>query len=146
MSTNPGEKDLTFGSVTVPASDLEWRFSRSSGPGGQHVNTSATRVTLSVDLMSCGGLGQTRRERALERLSGRLSGAVLSVSAQDHRSQARNRESALERMAELLAEATAPPPRARRRSKPSRAARRRRVDDKRRRGELKRTRSRPTGE
>lgn len=146
MSTNPGEKGLTFGSVTVPASDLQWRFSRSSGPGGQHVNTSATRVTLSVDLSVCGGLGHTRRERALERLAGRLSGGVLSVSAQDHRSQVRNREEALERMAELLAEATAPPPRVRRRSRPSRSARRRRVDDKRRRGELKRNRSRPTGE
>lgn len=146
MSTNPGEKALNFGSVTVPASDLEWRFSRSSGPGGQHVDTSATRVTLSVDLTVCGGLGRTRRERALDRLSARLSGGVLSVSAQEHRSQARNRDEARERMAALLAEATAPPPRQRRASRPSRSARRRRVDDKRRRGELKRTRSRPAPE
>ncbi|GHD15568.1 alternative ribosome rescue aminoacyl-tRNA hydrolase ArfB [Nocardiopsis kunsanensis] len=146
MSTNPGEKDLTFGSVTVPASDLGWRFSRSSGPGGQHVNTSATRVTLSLDLATCAGLGRTRRERALERLSARLSDGVLSVSAQEHRSQARNRDEARERMAELLAEATAPPPRRRRASRPSRSARRRRVEDKRRRGELKRNRSRPSQE
>lgn len=146
VATNETGGDVVFGSVTIPADDLRWRFSRSSGPGGQHVNTSATRVSLSVDVTSCRGLGRTRRERALERLSGRLVDGVLTVSVQEYRSQARNRAVAVERMAKTLSEATAPPPRRRRPTKPSRGARQRRLDAKKRRGELKRTRSRPSRE
>ncbi|WP_159941075.1 MULTISPECIES: alternative ribosome rescue aminoacyl-tRNA hydrolase ArfB [unclassified Nocardiopsis] len=134
---------LTVGSVTVPADALTWRFSRSSGPGGQHVNTSDTRVSLSLDVASCASLGRTRRERALERLQGRLVDGVLTVTVQTHRSQARNRAEALERMAALLAEATAPPPRERRATRPTRASRQRRLDAKKRRGAVKRSRSRP---
>ncbi|MFI6576498.1 alternative ribosome rescue aminoacyl-tRNA hydrolase ArfB [Nocardiopsis sp. NPDC050513] len=137
---------LTIGSVTVPADALVWRFSRSSGPGGQHVNTSDTRVSLSLDVASCGALGATRRERALERLDGRLVDGVLTVSVQTHRSQARNRAEARERMAALLAEAMAPPTRKRRATRPSRASRQRRLDAKRRRGDVKRSRSRPSWE
>ncbi|MEV2274820.1 alternative ribosome rescue aminoacyl-tRNA hydrolase ArfB [Nocardiopsis sp. NPDC049922] len=137
---------LTVGSVTVPADALVWRFSRSSGPGGQHVNTSDTRVSLSLDVASCGALGTTRRERALERLGGRLVDGVLTVSVQTHRSQARNRAEARERMAALLAEAMAPPTRKRRATRPSRASRQRRLDAKRRRGDVKRARSRPSWE
>ncbi|WP_198659087.1 alternative ribosome rescue aminoacyl-tRNA hydrolase ArfB [Nocardiopsis sp. FIRDI 009] len=135
---------LSVGSVTVPADALVWRFSRSSGPGGQHVNTSDTRVSLSLDVASCGALGRTRRQRALERLAGRLVDGVLTVSVQTHRSQARNRVEARERMAALLAEAMAPPARQRRATRPSRAARQRRLDAKRRRGDVKRSRSRPS--
>ncbi|GAB2499499.1 alternative ribosome rescue aminoacyl-tRNA hydrolase ArfB [Nocardiopsis aegyptia] len=134
---------LTIGSVTVPADALVWRFSRSSGPGGQHVNTSDTRVSLSLDVAGCAALGSTRRARALERLSGRLVDGVLTVSVQTHRSQVRNRAEARERMAALLAEAMAPPTRERRATRPSRGAKRRRLDAKRRRGEIKRARSRP---
>ncbi|WP_231640840.1 alternative ribosome rescue aminoacyl-tRNA hydrolase ArfB [Nocardiopsis sp. NRRL B-16309] len=134
---------LTVGSVTVPADALVWRFSRSSGPGGQHVNTSDTRVSLSLDVAACAALGSTRRARALERLSGRLVDGVLTVSVQTHRSQVRNRAEARERMAALLAEAMAPPARERRATRPSRGAKRRRLDAKRRRGEIKRARSRP---
>jgi ribosome-associated protein len=137
------EGGLTIGSVTVPADGLVWRFSRSSGPGGQHVNTSDTRVSLSLDVASCAALGSTRRARALERLSGRLVGGVLTVSVQTHRSQVRNRAEARERMAALLAEAMAPPARERRATRPSRSAKRRRLDAKRRRGDIKRDRSRP---
>ncbi|AFR08778.1 alternative ribosome rescue aminoacyl-tRNA hydrolase ArfB [Nocardiopsis alba] len=136
-------KGLAVGPVTVPAEELRWRFSRSSGPGGQHVNTSDTRVSLSLDVASCRALGATRRARALERLEGRLVDGVLTVSAQSHRSQTRNRVEARERMARLLEEAIAPPPPERRSRRPSRAAKRRRVDAKRRRGEVKRSRSRP---
>jgi len=146
VNTSEPVGDVNFGSVTIPADDLRWRFSRSSGPGGQHVNTSATRVSLSIDVTSCRGLGRTRRERALERLSGRLVDGVLTVSVQEHRSQARNRVGAVERMSRILAEATAPPARRRRPTKPSRAARQRRLDAKKRRGALKRTRSRPEPE
>lgn len=137
---------LSVGPVTVPAKELSWRFSRSSGPGGQHVNTSATKVSLSLDVASCASLGRTRRERALERLRGDLVDGVLTVTVQTHRSQARNRAEARERMARVLAEATAPPPRERRRTRPSRSARQRRLDAKKRRGEVKRTRARPSWE
>ncbi|MDE3720338.1 alternative ribosome rescue aminoacyl-tRNA hydrolase ArfB [Nocardiopsis sp. N85] len=143
---NAGAADdggLIVGPVTVPADALVWRFSRSSGPGGQHVNTSDTRVSLSLDVAGCGGLGRTRRERALERLAGRLVDGVLTVTVQTHRSQVRNRAEARERMAALLAEAIAPPPRERRATRPGRAARQRRLDAKHRRGDVKRSRSRP---
>lgn len=142
-ASTAGDGGLSVGPVTVPADALVWRFSRSSGPGGQHVNTSDTRVSLSLDVAGCGALGRTRRERALERLSGRLVGGVLTVSVQTHRSQARNRAEARERMAELLSEATAPPPRERRATRPGWAARQRRLDAKKRRGDVKRSRSRP---
>ncbi|MFY7066727.1 alternative ribosome rescue aminoacyl-tRNA hydrolase ArfB [Nocardiopsis changdeensis] len=141
-----GDGGLVVGPVTVPADALAWRFSRSSGPGGQHVNTSDTRVSLSLDVAGCAALGRTRRERALERLAGRLVDGVLTVSVQTHRSQARNRAEARERMAALLAEAIAPPPRERRATRPGRAARQRRLDAKKRRGDIKRSRSRPTSD
>ncbi|MBQ1082750.1 MULTISPECIES: alternative ribosome rescue aminoacyl-tRNA hydrolase ArfB [unclassified Nocardiopsis] len=134
---------LAVGPVTVPADALTWRFSRSSGPGGQHVNTSDTRVSLSLDVASCRALGATRRARALERLSGRLVDGVLTVSAQTHRSQVRNRAEARERLAAILAEAIAPPPPERRSTRPSRASKRRRLDAKRRRSDVKKSRSRP---
>lgn len=130
------------GSVVVPAAELRWRFSRSSGPGGQHANTSDTRVSLSLDVARSRAFGQVRRERILERMSGRLTAGVVTVTAEEHRSQARNREMARERLAALLAEAMAPPPRGRRATRPSRAARERRLSAKRRRGDLKRSRSR----
>ncbi|GAB3205975.1 alternative ribosome rescue aminoacyl-tRNA hydrolase ArfB [Marinactinospora thermotolerans] len=128
--------------VVVPEEELNWRFSRSSGPGGQHVNTSATRVSLSLDLTSTTALSPTQRERALERLAGRLVDGVVTVTVQDSRSQARNRELAVARLAELLGEAAAPPARPRRGTRPSRAAKERRLDAKRRRSQVKRSRSR----
>ncbi|MFW6639865.1 alternative ribosome rescue aminoacyl-tRNA hydrolase ArfB [Nocardiopsis algeriensis] len=138
-----GDEGLSVGPVTVPARELVWRFSRSSGPGGQHVNTSDTRVSLSLDVARCGALGAAQRERALERLSGRLVDGVLTVTVQTHRSQVRNRAEALERMTALLSEATAPAGPSRRATRPSRRAKQRRTDAKKRRGELKRLRSRP---
>jgi ribosome-associated protein len=129
------------GSVVVPDSELSWRFSRSSGPGGQHVNTSDTAAELLFDLARTESLPQTYKDRALQRLSGRLVDGVLTVRAEEHRSQLRNREAAKERLSALLAEATAPPPKSRRPTKPSRRAQARRVEGKRRRGEIKRGRS-----
>jgi ribosome-associated protein len=137
------EEGLSAGPVTVPADALTWRFSRSSGPGGQHVNTSDTRVSLSLDVAACPGLGGTRRQRALERLRGRLVGDVLTVTVQTHRSQARNRAEARERMAALLEEAIAPPARERRATRPSRRAKQRRLDAKKQRSAIKRSRSKP---
>ncbi|GLU45900.1 alternative ribosome rescue aminoacyl-tRNA hydrolase ArfB [Nocardiopsis ansamitocini] len=130
-------------SVRLREDELMWRFSRSSGPGGQHVNTSDTRVALSVDVTATVVLTDAQRERALDRLASRLVSGVLTVTAQDSRSQQRNRELARERMAALLTEAAAPPARARRATKPSRGAKERRLQGKRRRSDVKRSRARP---
>ncbi len=100
------------GSVSLPEAELMWRFSRSSGPGGQHVNTSDSQVELRFDLAATDALPEVWKARALERLAG-LVGGVVSVRASEHRSQWRNRETAAVRLAALLAEATAPPPKPR---------------------------------
>lgn len=132
-------------SVVVPEGELRWRFSRSSGPGGQSVNTADSRVELSLDVAASTAFGPIQRARALERLEGRLHRGVLTVVAHEERSQLRNREAAMARMAALLAEAIAPPPRRRRPTKPSKTAVQQRLDAKRRRARTKRRR-RPPGE
>jgi ribosome-associated protein len=129
----------------IPADELSWRFSRSSGPGGQSVNTSDTRVELSFDLAGSDSLPPALKERALRALEGRMPGGVLTVTASENRSQLRNREAAAARLSALLTEATAPPPKPRRPTRPSRAARERRLADKQRRSEVKRLR-RPSDE
>ncbi|MCX4394979.1 MULTISPECIES: alternative ribosome rescue aminoacyl-tRNA hydrolase ArfB [unclassified Streptomyces] len=129
------------GSVSLPEAELMWRFSRSSGPGGQHVNTSDSQVELRFDLAATESLPEVWKERALQRLEGRLVGGVLSVRASEHRSQWRNRETALVRLASLLAEATAPPPRPRRKTRIPRGINERRLREKKQRGETKRGRS-----
>jgi ribosome-associated protein len=132
------------GSVVVPEAELVWRFSRSSGPGGQHVNTSDTQVELRYDLAASTALPEVWKQRALERLANRLvDGQVLVVRASEHRSQWRNREVAAARLASLLGEATAPPPKARRATKPSKGMVERRLANKKHRSELKRGRSAP---
>jgi ribosome-associated protein len=127
-------------SVVIPERDLTWRFSRSSGPGGQSVNTADSRVELSLDVARTTALGPVQRARVLERLSRRLVDGVLTVKASEHRSQLRNREAALERMARTLAEALAPPPPRRRPTRPTRGAVDRRLADKKRRARTKRLR------
>ena len=128
------------GAVVVPGRDLRWRFSRSSGPGGQSVNTTDSRVELSLDVAATQALGPVLRERALAALADRLVDGVLTVSAAEHRSQLQNRRAARARLAALLREATAPPPRSRRPTRPSRASQERRIAAKKRRGETKRLR------
>jgi ribosome-associated protein len=135
----PGDLRIR-GSVIVPEAELEWRFSRSSGPGGQSVNTSDSRVELRLDVAATSALSPMLRERALARLEGRLVDGVLSVTASEQRSQWQNRMAAERKLADLLAAAIAPPPRPRVATKPSRAARQRRVDEKRHRGNTKRLR------
>lgn len=127
-------------SVVIPEAELNWRFSRSSGPGGQHVNTTDTRVELRVDLSTTTALSDTQRARAIERLGDRLHDGVVTVAASEYRSQLRNREAAAERMTELIRSAIAPPPRARRATKPSKRAKQRRLDAKKHRGNIKRLR------
>jgi ribosome-associated protein len=127
-------------SVVVPERELRWRFSRSSGPGGQSVNTADSRVELSLDVARTSALGPVQRARALERLSDRLVDGVLTVTASEHRAQLRNREAALERMAELLRSAIAPPPPKRRPTRPTKGSVERRLAGKRRRAQTKRLR------
>ncbi len=118
-----------------------WRFSRSSGPGGQHVNTSDTQVELRFDLANTEALPPVWKERALERLASRLVGGVVTVRASEHRSQWRNREMAAVRLASLLAEATAPPPKPRRATKIPRGINERRLRNKKQRSDTKRGRT-----
>ncbi len=134
---------MTVRGVDIPADELQWRFSRSGGPGGQSVNTTDSRVELSIDLASS-SLPERLRDRAIARLAGRLVDGVLTVTASEYRSQHRNRQAARARMVELLTEATAPPPPKRRPTRPSRGARERRLAGKKRRGETKALRRRPT--
>jgi len=132
----PGPLRVTR-SVVIPERELTWRFSHSSGPGGQSVNTADSRVELSLDVARTSALGPVQRARALERLSRRL---VDGVRASDRRSQLRNREAALERMAKILAGALAPPPPRRRPTRPSRGSVERRLADKKRRSRTKQLR------
>ncbi|MFI6819335.1 alternative ribosome rescue aminoacyl-tRNA hydrolase ArfB [Micromonospora sp. NPDC050187] len=126
--------------LVVPGAELRERFSRSSGPGGQGVNTTDSRVELSFDLAASPSLPPHLRERALQRLAGRLVDGVLTVAASEHRAQLANREAARERLAALLREAVAAPPPPRRPTRPSRAAKQRRLDEKKRRSQVKRNR------
>ncbi len=128
-------------SVVVPERELSERFSRSSGPGGQGVNTADSRVELSFDVARSPSLPETTRTRMLKRLEGRLVDGVVTVAASEHRAQLANRRAARERLETVLTEAAAPPPRTRRPTKPSRAARQRRLDAKKRRSQTKRGRS-----
>ncbi|MFC8824919.1 alternative ribosome rescue aminoacyl-tRNA hydrolase ArfB [Streptomyces sp. NPDC057137] len=136
-----GSPHVIRGSVFLPEAELMWRFSRSSGPGGQHVNTSDSQVELLFDLGKTEALPEVWKERALERLGSRLVGGVVTVRSSEHRSQWRNRETALVRMASLLAEATAPPPRPRRATKIPRGINERRLRQKKQRAETKRGRN-----
>lgn len=133
------------GSVSIPEAELGWRFSRGSGPGGQGVNTTDSRVELVFDVAGSTAFTEQQRARVLERLSGRLVDGVLTVVASEHRAQLRNREAARARMAGMLRDALAPDPPVRRATRPSRAARERRLADKRRRTLIKRLR-RPADE
>jgi len=123
--------------VAVPLAEIELRASRSSGPGGQHANVTASRVEASFDVEASGTLTEAQKRRMIER-----AGPRIAAVAQDARGQARNRELALERLRERLAAALATP-RKRRRTRPSRGAKERRLDDKRARSQRKRERRRP---
>ncbi|MGH2671647.1 MAG: alternative ribosome rescue aminoacyl-tRNA hydrolase ArfB [Actinomycetota bacterium] len=127
-------------SVVVPARELKWRFSRSSGPGGQSVNKTDSRVELSLDLRTTMALGPIQRARAMERLADRLVDGVLTVTASEHRTQLRNREAAHERLVEILSEAIAPPPPRRRPTRASRGSVERRLAEKKRRAKTKQLR------
>lgn len=134
-------EDLTVTrTLVIPAAELRERFSRSSGPGGQHVNTTDSRVELSFGLANSPSVPESLRTRMLDRLATRLVDGVLTIAASEHRAQLQNRAAARERLAAALRDAAAPPPPVRRATKPSRGAKERRIAAKKRRGITKRNR------
>lgn len=126
--------------LVIPAGELRMRFSRSSGPGGQSVNTTDSRVELSFDIAHSPSLPEREKTRALARLNARLADGVVTVAVETERSQLMNREAARARLADLLRRAIAPPPPPRVPTKPTRGARERRLAGKRRRAQTKRDR------
>ena len=132
--------------LVVPGGELVERFSRSSGPGGQGVNTTDSRVELRWDIAASRVLDEYQRSRLLDGLAQRTSEGVLVIIASEHRSQRQNRTAARARLSNLVLDALAPPPPSRRPTRPSRAARQRRIDDKKHRGTIKASRARPTNE
>jgi ribosome-associated protein len=139
MAEEPGRLRVSS-SLSIPLAELSWRFSRSGGPGGQHANTSDTRAEVRFDIAGSPSLGPRQRARLLERL-----GEEVRVVASDERSQARNRDLALHRLAERLADGlrVATPRRA---TKPTRASVHRRLEAKRRQANRKADRRRPPPE
>lgn len=128
--------------LVVPSGELVELFSRASGPGGQGVNTTDSRVQLSFDIAATTALTPAQRDRVIDRLSGRLVGTVLTISAAEHRSQRQNRLAARERLAQILRDAVMPVAQ-RRATRPTRGSQRRRLEGKHRRSETKATRRRP---
>jgi ribosome-associated protein len=121
----------------IPAAELRWRFSRSSGPGGQNVNTTDSRVELGFDLAATAALPALLQARALRRLEGRLVEGWVVIAASEHRSQWQNRVAAQRRLVALLQEAIKPPPPPRRATKPTRGSKERRLAAKKLRGAIK---------
>lgn len=141
MPPGPGAPD----GLLVPADELVEQFSRASGPGGQGVNTTDSRVQLSLDLATTRSLTEVQRARALDRLAARLSGTVLTVAAAEHRAQLQNRAAARQRLVALLRDSVAPPI-VRRATRATRGSRRRRLEAKSRRSETKRNRRPPSSD
>jgi len=129
--------------LTIPSAELGWRFSRSSGPGGQHVNTSDSRVELTWNVVGSAVLSEGQRTRLVARLGDRLVAGAITVTASERRSQLRNREIALGRLADLVRTCLAPDPAPRRATKPTKGSQRRRLAAKERRSQTKQQRQRP---
>ncbi|GAB6902094.1 alternative ribosome rescue aminoacyl-tRNA hydrolase ArfB [Kineosporia succinea] len=135
----PGPLKVTQ-SLTIPEAELTWRFTRASGPGGQGVNTTDSRVQVWWDVTASQVLTAGQREQILSRLGGRLVAGVLPVTASEQRSQLQNRETAEQRLAQIVAGALAPPPRARRATRATKGSQERRIAQKKRRGTIKKLR------
>ncbi|MBF4633373.1 aminoacyl-tRNA hydrolase [Agreia pratensis] len=132
--------------LTIPAAELEWRFSRSSGPGGQHVNTSDSRVQLTWNVVNSIVLSESQREQLISRLGRRLVAGRITVAVSAQRSQLRNRETALVHLGELVRDALATPAALRRATKPTRGSARRHLAGKKRRSDTKQQRQRPSAD
>jgi ribosome-associated protein len=138
-----GDELRLTSSITIPADQLDWRFSRSGGPGGQGVNTADSKAEVRFDLAASTAIPEYLKARALARLGARLVDGVLVVTASEHRAQLANRRAALARLAMLLTQAIAPPARTRRPTRPSKGSVQARLDAKRRRSDVKRQRRTP---
>jgi len=139
--------DLEVGpALTIPAVELRWRFSRSSGPGGQHVNTSDSRVQLTWDVAGSLVLTDRQRERILDRLDRRLVAGTITVTVSEQRSQLRNRVAASDGLRQLVADALAPDAAPRRPTRPTKGSQKRRLAAKTQRSATKQQRKRPTGD
>ena len=140
---------LVTDALTIPAGELGWRFSRSSGPGGQGVNTADSRVELTWLLApsaAAAGLPEHLRARLLSRLGRLLVNGAVVVAASEHRAQLRNRDAARGRLAQLVREALAPPPPRRRPTRPTRGSVERRLGGKRLRAAVKAARAKPASD
>jgi ribosome-associated protein len=136
--------DLEVGpGLTIPEAELQWRFSRSSGPGGQHVNTSDSRVQLTWDAAESPVLSEEQRARILGRVTRRTAAGAITVTVSERRSQLRNREAALDALRALVRDALAPPAAERRPTRPTRGSQRRHLAAKQQRSETKQRRRRP---
>jgi ribosome-associated protein len=129
--------------LTIPEAELQWRFSRSSGAGGQHVNTSDSRVQLTWDIAGSPVLDEDRRTRLLARIGRRTAAGAVTVTVSARRSQLRNREAALDALRELVGDALAPAGAPRRATRPTRGSQRRRLATKQQRSATKQQRRRP---
>ena len=141
----PGADLRVSPAVLISVAELRWRFSRSSGPGGQNVNTTDSRVELVFDLAGSPSLPPALRARALQRLAGRLVEGAMVIAASEHRSQWANRVAAQRRLVELLQEALRPPPPPRRPTRRTRGSVERRLEAKKQRSALKAQRRGPVG-
>ena len=144
MRASDGPDVRVTSALVIPAAELSWRFSRSSGPGGQGVNTADSRVELMWDAAGSAVLSPVQRERLVDRLGARLIDGVLTIAASEHRAQLRNRDAARERLAAIVADAVRPPAPPRRATKPTRGSKERRLQAKQRRTDVKKMRRRPT--
>lgn len=138
------DQPLKIRGIEIPAGELDWRFTRSGGPGGQHANTSDTVAEVRFDVAGSPSLDGRQRQRITARLDSQLtSDGVLIIRAGDSRSQHRNRQIARKRLIATLHEALAPAAPRRRPTKPSKAAKRRRLENKRHKSQIKALRKRP---
>ena len=133
--------DITINSnLVIPSNELKWRFSRASGPGGQSVNKTDSKVELVFDIYNSSVIRPFHKQRLLEQLGNRCVNGCLKIVASEERSQYQNRQLAMARLADLLLEGLKPPPKARKATKPTRSSQKRRVANKKHRSALKQTR------
>ena len=128
--------------LVIPSNELHWRFSRSSGSGGQNINKTDTRVNLSFNIEKSKALTSYQKHQITKQLSEQIVNATITVITQEHRTQYKNRKLALMRLGILLGKALEPPPKARKTTKPTKSSQRRRVNSKKKHGEKKQSRGR----